>query len=76
MFDVFARHAAPGAALMFTSGAEHGEATGALEGDPVYHASLAPEEYRELLANHGFRVISYVEEDPDCGEHTVWLAAH
>jgi SAM-dependent methyltransferase len=74
MFPVFRQHAAPGAALMFTSGPAHGEAIGSFEGEPLYHASLDPAEYRSLLDQHGFRVISYVAEDPDCGRHTIWLA--
>lgn len=74
MFGVFARHAAPGAALLFTSGPRHGEAMGEFGGEPLYHASLDPDEYRALLADHGFRVVMHVAEDPDCGGHTVWLA--
>lgn len=74
MFPVFRRHASPGAALMFTSGPSHGEATGSYRGEPLYHASLAPAEYRALLNAHGFRVVAHVAEDPDCGGHTVWLA--
>ena len=76
MFRVFEEHAAPGALLMFTSGAEHGEAIGEYHGEPLYHASLAPEEYESLLDRHGFRVIEHVVEDPSCGAHTVWLARH
>lgn len=74
MFAVFARHAAPGAALMFTSGPQAGEAIGTFEGEPLYHASLDPDEYRALLALHGFTVINHIAEDPDCGGATVWLA--
>lgn len=74
MFEVFARHANDGAALMFTSGTRDGEVTGTLEGEPLYHASLAPSEYRRLLERFGFRVERYVADDPDCGGHTVWLA--
>ena len=74
MFEVFARHSAPRAALMFTSGPAHGEAIGTFEGEPLYHASLAPEEYRALLAEHGVEVVAFTSEDPDCGGHTVWLA--
>ncbi len=74
MFAVFARHAAPGAALMFTSGPRHGEAMGEFGGEPLYHASLAPDEYRALLAEHGFGVVKHVAEDPDCGGHTIGLA--
>jgi 2-polyprenyl-3-methyl-5-hydroxy-6-metoxy-1,4-benzoquinol methylase len=74
MFPVFRQHAAPGAALMFTSGPAHGEAIGDFEGEPLYHASLDPDDYRSLLDQHGFRVVSHVVEDMNCGRHTVWLA--
>jgi SAM-dependent methyltransferase len=74
MFPVFRAHASPQAALMFTSGPAHGEAIGNLSGEPLYHASLAAAEYRSLLDRNGFRVMSHVVEDPDCGGHTVWLA--
>ena len=59
---------------MFTSGPRHGEAIGQLRGEPLYHASLAPEEYRTLLAAHGFAVVAERMEDPGCGGHSVWLA--
>lgn len=74
MFPVFRAHAAPGAALMFTSGPAHGEAIGSFGGEPLYHASLDAAEYRSLLDQNGFRVVSHVVEDPDCGGHTIWLA--
>jgi predicted TPR repeat methyltransferase len=74
MFPVFAAHAAEGAALLFTSGPANGEAIGSFEGEPLYHASLAPEDYRALLAASGFEVVAHVAEDRACGGHTVWLA--
>ncbi len=74
MFPVFASHAAPGAALMFTSGPSHGEAIGSFEGEPLYHSSLDPAEYRALLAENGFAVIAHAAEDEGCGGHTIWLA--
>ncbi|BCJ90631.1 methyltransferase [Terrihabitans soli] len=74
MFSVFKAQAAPGAALMFTSGPSAGEAIGEFEGEPLYHASLDPAEYQELLAANGFEVLSYAAHDPECGGHTVWLA--
>lgn len=75
MFPVFRRHAAPGAALMFTSGPSAGEVWGeAARGAPIFHASLAPEDYEALLTQNGFRVLAYRAEDPDCNGHTVWLA--
>ncbi|MFU0864812.1 class I SAM-dependent DNA methyltransferase [Kluyvera ascorbata] len=74
MFPVFARHSHPGSALMFTSGTGHGIAMGEFEGEPLFHASLAPDEYRSLLAANGFAVLEMKMEDPECGGHTVWLA--
>ncbi len=74
MFEVFAAHAAPRGVLMFTSGPAHGEAIAEFEGDPVYHASLDPDEYRRHLDVAGFAVISHVAQDPHCQGHTVWLA--
>lgn len=74
MFAVFKRHAAPGAALMFTSGSRRGEAIGSYRGDPLYHASLSSREYRSLLKATGFRVKAHMVNDPKCGNHTVWLA--
>jgi SAM-dependent methyltransferase len=74
MFPAFSAHAAPEAALMFTSGPADGEAIGSFGGEPLYHASLDPAEYRSLLDRSGFRVVSHVVEDPDCGGHTIWLA--
>jgi trans-aconitate methyltransferase len=74
MFAQFARHAKLGTMLMFTSGPAHGEVIGELFGQALYHASLASEEYRHLLAQYGFQVLKMVAEDPECTGHTVWLA--
>jgi SAM-dependent methyltransferase len=74
MFPIFAAHAAAGAALMFTSGPAFGEAIGSFEGEPLYHGSLDPAEYRALLDAQGFEVVAHVAEDATCGGHTVWLA--
>lgn len=74
MLDVFARHAAEGARLMFTSGPAEGVSLGTYHAETLYHASLSPEEYRSLLAAHGFVVDAFVADDPSCGGHTIWLA--
>ena len=74
MFSIFADHAQPEAALMFTSGPQAGEAIGDYRGEALYHASLGPAEYRELLAANGFTVVDHIADDPTCGYHTVWLA--
>ncbi|HEY6455747.1 MAG TPA: methyltransferase domain-containing protein [Steroidobacteraceae bacterium] len=73
MFPIFRQHANVGTVLMFTSGTSYGEAIGSYRGEPLYHASLAAQEYRTLTSN-GFRVEAHVVEDPNCGGHTIWLA--
>lgn len=74
MFPVFARHMAPGAPLMFTSGTEAGETIGSWRGEPLYHASLSLAGYEALLAENGLQLIKRVVSDPDCGGATIWLA--
>jgi SAM-dependent methyltransferase len=74
MFPIFRQHASPNAALMFTSGPRDGVAMGSYGSEPLYHASLAPEEYRALFDQQGFELIANVFEDPTIGGHTVWLA--
>ena len=74
MFPIFREHLAARGALLFTSGPAHGTAMGSFGDEPLYHASLSPEEYRSLLAAEGFEVIAHTAEDSDCGGHTVWLA--
>lgn len=75
MFDVFDRHAAEKAVLMFNTGAEQGEAvsTFTFKGEQLYHASLAPAKYRSLLERHGFEVVRHVANDGRSGGRTVWL---
>jgi SAM-dependent methyltransferase len=74
MFPRFAAHALPGSPLLFTSGPREGEAIGSYCGEPLYHASLDPAEYRRLLSANGYALRAHIAEDPACGEHTVWLA--
>jgi cyclopropane fatty-acyl-phospholipid synthase-like methyltransferase len=74
LFPRLAAHTKPGGHLMFTSGEDAGERTGEWMGEPLYHASLAPEEYRGLLASNGFAVIDCRLNDPECGGATVWIA--
>jgi SAM-dependent methyltransferase len=73
MLARLARHAAPGAALMFNSGTVDGTSIGWFQGEPLYHASLAEEAYRTLLRAEGFSLVTHKAEDPDCGGRTIWL---
>lgn len=74
MFARFAAHAKPGAPLIFASGPQHGEAIGEWQGEPLYHASLAPEEYRRLLEANGFEVLSFKPGMPVADGPSVWIA--
>ena len=74
MFPIFREHSQPGAALMVTSGPAQGVAMGVYAGEPLYHASLAPDEYRALLEVNDFSLVEHAVEDPNCGGHTIWLA--
>lgn len=74
MFPRFAAHAAAGAVLMFTSGPMYGEAIGEWQGEPLYHASLSQEEYRELLVANGFEVLHFKPGLPIADGPSVWLA--
>jgi SAM-dependent methyltransferase len=73
MFAVFAQHASDRAVLMFNSGPMHGEGIGSYRGDPLYHASLAPDEYEALLRRFDFEVIEHVANDTQAGGRTAWL---
>ena len=64
----------PTAPLMLTVGPNAGETTGIVEGSPVYHASLSPDDYRRYLQKAGFGDVTFVPEDPDCDLHSVILA--
>jgi cyclopropane fatty-acyl-phospholipid synthase-like methyltransferase len=74
MFPVFERHITMAGVLLFTSGPREDAHFGTMYGEDLFHASLAPDEYRSLLASAGFRVQRFQPEDPACGGHTVWLA--
>jgi SAM-dependent methyltransferase len=74
MFDVFARHSADGAILMFNAGSAHGEAIGCYCGESVYHASLDPTEYDAQLTRIGFEIVAHTVDDDAVGGRTAWLA--
>jgi 2-polyprenyl-3-methyl-5-hydroxy-6-metoxy-1,4-benzoquinol methylase len=63
----------PEGVLMFTSGPEAGEAWGENNGENLYHASLSQAEYREVLTQSGFEVLTLDVNDPTAGGATVWF---
>lgn len=60
--------------LLFTTGPGAGESWGAVAGEPVWHASLDPADYRALLSTSGLTVQAFRPEDPNTTGHSVWLA--
>jgi SAM-dependent methyltransferase len=75
VIPILARHLRPSGALLLTVGPSDGEVTGTVEGETVYHASLALDEYAELLDRAGLAIIDFVAEDPTCDFHSVLLAS-
>lgn len=70
-----ARHVAPGGRLMITTGPVAGIAMGEWQGEPLFHASLSPEEYRNLFARSGLQVDRFTAGMPIVGMGpTVWIA--
>jgi trans-aconitate methyltransferase len=74
VLPLLVKHLKPCGPLMFTVGTSDGEVTGQVAGQTVYHASLSPETYEEILASHGCEVIDFVLEDPSCNHHSILLA--
>jgi len=75
MFAIFKDHAREGTVLLFNTGPQDGEAASGFTfpGEQLYHASLAPAEYRALLDDIGFEVISHTANDARSGGRTAWL---
>ena len=74
MFAIFRAHAAPGAALVLSTGPAASIAFGKVGPEPVYHSSLAPLQYRQLFRRFGFQVLEFRPEDPKIDRHSHWLA--
>lgn len=74
MFPKFRKHLKNGGLLLFTSGPKDGEVYSTMDGHEFFHASLDISEYESLLSQNGLNIILNKINDPDCGEHTVWLA--
>ena len=62
-----------GGVALSNTGPARGTAIGELEGEELFHTSLAPAEYRAIFATSSLAVIAHRIEDPDCGGMTVWL---
>jgi len=71
---LFAEHLNSNGTLLLTIGHESGEVTGTVEGEKVYHSSLAPKEYKTILNTLGFDNVEIMLEDKNCGLHSILLA--
>lgn len=75
MAAVYARHLRPGGVLMFIGGPERRVAMGTWMGEPLYHDSLDPADYRAGLERAGLVDIQEVALKPVADEGArVWTA--
>ncbi|MEE4246426.1 MAG: class I SAM-dependent methyltransferase [Kangiellaceae bacterium] len=75
VLDRFIKHLKPGGAMLITIGDEAGEVLGAVNGETVYHSSLAPDEYKQRLINAGFGQVETKLVDLSCAEHSILFAS-
>ncbi len=59
---------------MLTVGPSRSEVVGQVNGEEIYHASLAPQEYETALNDLGLAVVEFAIEDAECDRQTVLLA--
>lgn len=64
------RHGAVGATVLFNAGPVEGEAIGQWRGEPLYHASLSPDDYRAILDAQGY----VPDAASTLADTSVWLA--
>ena len=63
----------PGGAMLFNTGPARGEAIGRQFDEDIYHASLAPFEYRALFDALGLMEIDFVADDAHTGGRSIWF---
>ncbi|MBG6234370.1 ubiquinone/menaquinone biosynthesis C-methylase UbiE [Pedobacter sp. CAN_A7] len=76
MFKCFKKYLNPKGIILFTSGTELGEKWGVNGGENLFHDSLSTDMYAKLLKIHNFKVLRHVENDPNCGNATIWMARY
>ncbi|MEM6943093.1 MAG: class I SAM-dependent methyltransferase [Pseudomonadota bacterium] len=69
-----AEHLEPGGVVLLTVGDKEGEVTGTVEGETVFHASLAPSGYALAFEAAEMEVTEFVARDAACDFHSVLLA--
>jgi RimJ/RimL family protein N-acetyltransferase len=76
MFKVFSQHIKPNGILIFTTGSEKDEVYSDNGGKMLYHSSLDPDDYQQLLGQNGFKLLDHKLKDKDCGGATIWLSQY
>jgi len=61
--------------LMLTVGYENGEILGTVADEQVYNASLAPEEYQQILSENGCLEFTFKANDDECLGRSILLAS-
>ena len=74
VLPVLADYLVPDGSLLLTVGPDDGEVAGYVCDDSVYHASLSPTEYQNILTENGLTIKEFVLEDPQCYGMTLLLA--
>jgi len=69
-----AKHLHSEGALILTVGPHEGEVAGCIGDDPIYHASLSPNEYSGILSDLSLNIREFMPEDPECYGMTILLA--
>lgn len=73
MIAKMARWLEPGGVMLFNTGPARGEAIGCQFGEHLYHASLAPYEYRALFEENGLLEVAFAPDDAATGGRSIWL---
>lgn len=70
----FLAHLTSGGTLLLTIGHESGEVLGTVAEEEVYHSSLDPQEYDQILRSSGMKSVEIALQDKSCRGRTVLLA--
>ncbi|RYY29308.1 MAG: class I SAM-dependent methyltransferase [Sphingomonadales bacterium] len=73
MIEKMAKWIEPGGAILFNTGPARGEEIGHQFDEDIYHASMAPEEYRALFETFGLVEIDFAPNDIGTGGRSVWF---
>jgi hypothetical protein len=63
----------PGGAMLFNTGPARGEAIGCQFDEDIYHASLAPHDYRALFEELELLEVAFAPDDVATLGRSVWL---